>query len=64
MEKYIDQYLCQLKEDNINPDGQQLIVSNISINFKTGETHRKVEPTEVQIVHLEKIPSDVKTSKS
>ena len=64
MEKYINQYLHQLKKDNINPDGQQVIVSSISINSKTGETTRKLEPTEAQIVHSEKVPSDVKTSRS
>lgn len=51
--KYIDQYLRQLKKDNINPDGQQLIVSNISINSKTGETNRKVEFDNSTAEHLD-----------
>lgn len=62
--KYIDEYLSQLKKDNINPDGQQLIVSNVSVNTKTGEDTIKVELIEVQIVHLEKIPTGIEAKKS
>ena len=62
--KYIDEYLSQLKKDNINPDGQQLIVSNVSVNAKTGEDTIKVELIEVQIVHLEKIPTGIEAKKS
>lgn len=61
--KYIDEYLSQLKKDNINPDGQQLIVSNVSVNAKTGDAI-KVELIEVQIVHLEKIPTGIEAKKS